>query len=127
HQQPCGPRFPRPFFRQNLAGAAGPGQAPFPPVGVPVGPVGAAGAAGHAAANGLPAIADLTGAAADYLVWAQPKVAALDEEAPDEDHQAPQVVLVEGADLPDEAAVEAHAGTLRPRLRWRPPGRSAPR
>src|SRR5437879_770817 len=72
------------------------------------GAVGAAGAAALAAANGLTAIADLAGAAADHLAGAERKVPALDEEAPGKDHQAPEVVLVEGADLPDEAAVEAH-------------------
>src|SRR5438105_4526351 len=96
------------FFGQILADVAGPDPSSLPPVGVPVGAVRATGATPLPAADGLPAIADLAGAGADHLIGAERKVPALDEEAPGEDHQAPEVIFVEGADVSDQAAVEAH-------------------
>ena len=84
------------------------------------------------AADGLAAIPDLAGAAADHLARAERQIPPLDEKPTDEDQQPPEVVLVEGADVLDEPAVEAHGAagrrpTTSSRPRWRPPGRSAPR
>src|SRR5205807_3171125 len=111
-----------------LADVAGADPAALSPVGVPVGAMRAAGAAALAAPNGLEAVPDLARATANDLVGAEREVAALDEKPTDEDQEAPEIVLVEGADLPDEPAVEAQGCARRAAtapwtpLRSRPPG-----
>ena len=84
------------------------------PVGVPVGPVGAAGTPALTAFHVLEAVADLRFAAAlgRGELWSL----GVDEQTADEDHQPPEVELVQGSDLSDELPVDRHREVL-PRLR----------
>jgi hypothetical protein len=87
------------------ADVARPDASALTPVGVPVGTVRTAGASGFTALNTLEPEANLPGlrAAGRFRLG---RGVVLDEEPAYEDQEAPEVVLVESPDLPDETSLD---------------------
>lgn len=81
----------------------------LPPVGVPVGAVGTAGAPPAATPHQLLPERDLAPALSFHLFLAVPG----HQEAPGEDEEPSQVVLVQGTDPADEVSIQCHLGYER--------------
>jgi hypothetical protein len=86
-----------------LSDVSGPEPPSLPPVGVPVGPVRAAGAVSSSASYGFLTECDLStptrGSALELLPLSR------HQEAAGEDHEAPEVVLIQASHLTDKVAI----------------------
>jgi hypothetical protein len=91
-----------------LSDVAGPKPAFFTPVRVPIRPMRAARTALFAAADGLEPVGDLR--VLRWTILLETGSVAMKQKPPDEDHQAPEVVLVQASDGPDQLSIDRHDG-----------------
>jgi len=103
-------------FWELLSDVTGPKPAFLTPVRVPVRAVRASGAAVFATADGLEPIGDLRVLRRTILLEA--RSVAVKQKPPHEDHQTPEVVLVQASDGPDQLSIDRHWSSLRALLRY---------